>query len=233
VSQVNRLLAMLPRDAHQRLLAGGQRVRVPHRTCLCEMGDAFAHAYFPLSGLASLLATTEEGETVEVATVGAEGMIGLPLLTGSAVAPYSVAVRLSMDAVRISASTLAAELSQAPILRHVLSQYVHAVVAQTAQTAVCYRFHTGRQRLCRWLLAARDHAQADLIPITQDILGRTLGLSRTAISALAVDLQDRGVISCRHGRIRIRDRRALEVLTCECYRLLRDEAVTALSAASR
>jgi CRP-like cAMP-binding protein len=232
MSQVNRLIATLPTDVQQRLLARGQRVRVPARTTLCDMGEPCEHAYFPDSGLASLLATTEDGATVEVATVGADGLIGLPLLTDSIAAPHTIVVRLPMEAVRLPARAFVGELTQAPILRQTLNQYVHSVVAQTAQIALCTRFHSARQRLCRWLLTARDHSQADLIEITQDALAQTLGLSRTGVTAIAVDLQDRGLMRCRHGRITLLDHRGLEVLACECYRILRDECL-APAAASR
>ena len=220
MSQVNHLLRSLPREIQQRLLASCHRVSIPPRTTLCESGDRFEHAYFPVNGLVSLLSTTDDGETVEVAAIGCEGMLGLPILTGSTLAPYAVVVQLPTDALRISATALAAELTHAPLLHHILSHYVHAVVAQTSQTAVCYRFHTARQRVCRWLLVARDRSGTDTIAITQDTLAQTVGVSRTGITAIAVDLQDRGVLRCRHGRITVLDRRRLGSLSCECYRIL-------------
>ncbi len=38
--------------------------------------------YFPISGIVSLLATLEDGETIETGVVGREGMVGIPIVVG-------------------------------------------------------------------------------------------------------------------------------------------------------
>ena len=86
----NRILTSLAPAVAQRLLAQGQRVTVPRQTVLCDQGEPFEYAYFPLSGMVSLISTTEDGDTVEVASIGREGMIGLPILMPTADSPYDV-----------------------------------------------------------------------------------------------------------------------------------------------
>ena len=63
-------------------------------------------------------------------------------------------------------------------------------------------------------------ARTARIELTQERLGEALGLQRTGVTAASVALQDGGAIKARHGRITIVDRRRLESLACECYRIL-------------
>jgi len=94
---------------------------------------------------------------------------------------------------------------------------------QIAQSVVCNRYHTARQRLCRWLLMTQDRATADTIPLTQEFLGHMLGATRKRVSYAAAQLQDAGCIRQRHGQIRILNRRGLEQHTCECYRAIAEQ----------
>jgi hypothetical protein len=57
---------------------------------LARVGQRFKHAYFPLSGMISVVALLPEGLGAEVATVGNEGMMGLPILFGSGISPFHV-----------------------------------------------------------------------------------------------------------------------------------------------
>jgi CRP-like cAMP-binding protein len=219
----NRLIAALPPNVAQRLLAQHQRRVLPRRTVLCEVGDSFEYAYFPLNGMVSLLSMTDEGETVETMAIGSEGMIGLPVLLPSSDAPYSVHVQLPTEVIQIKASVLRTEVKTSPILHEIFVCYLHALLHGMSQAAVCHRFHTARQRLCRWLLAARDRADSNVLELTQEVIAQSLGIPRTGVTAVAVGLQDAGAIRCRHGRITILNRAPLEAAACECYRILREE----------
>lgn len=223
VSTQKALLATMPSDTQARLLAQAQTVAVPARTVLCEFGDPSDYAYFPRNGMVSLLSMTEDGDTVEVATVGREGMLGLPSLMRTQHTAYQANVQLPTQLLRISADALKRELSKVPALHGIFIEYAQRLFAQGAQNALCYRFHTGRQRLCRWLLTARDRADGDTLALTQELLAQTLGLPRTGVTAVAVVLQDAGAIRCRHGRITILNRTPLMARTCESYQVLRDD----------
>ena len=224
MSSPNRLLSALPRDVQARVLAQAQRVSLQKRTILNEAGDTFHYAYFPLNGMVSLLSMTEDGDTVEVATIGNDGMIGLPILLPSAQAPYRVSVQLPTEVLRLRAENLRQEISGGPALHRVLTDYMQRLLGHMAQTAVCYRFHTVRQRVCRWLLTARDRADGNTLALTQESIAQTLGVPRTGVTAVAVELQDAGALRCRHGLITVLNRGPLEGGSCECYRVLRDDA---------
>jgi hypothetical protein len=62
----NRLLGALPIAEYKRLVPLLTRALI-------------TYAHFPVSGCVSMVSTMEEG-AVEVATVGSEGLVGLPLL---------------------------------------------------------------------------------------------------------------------------------------------------------
>lgn len=79
-STENRLLAALPRGEYERLAPHLERVHLPQGKVLSEAGDRLRHAYFPCGGIVSLLSLTEEGETIEVALVGREGVVGVPIV---------------------------------------------------------------------------------------------------------------------------------------------------------
>ncbi len=54
---------------------------------LCESGDVLRHAYFPLDGLIVLLAVTDDGRGLGVATVGTDGMVGVSLALNGHISP--------------------------------------------------------------------------------------------------------------------------------------------------
>lgn len=223
----NQILASLPPAVAARLTNQSTRRSLTKRTVLYEAGEPVEWAYFPLSGMVSLLSMNEDGDSVEVSAVGREGMIGLPILLERAHASYSVQVQLPMEAIQVRASLLRAELKASPIAQQLFVNYLHVTLGAMSQLAVCHRFHTARQRLCRWLLTAHDHASSSVLQLTQEEIGQSLGVPRTGITAIAVELQDAGALHCRHGRVTIVNRAALECRACDCYRQLRDDRVIA------
>jgi CRP-like cAMP-binding protein len=79
----NRLLAALPQDEYERLLPKLEPVTLSLRQTLYEPNEPIKYVYFPNNAVASLLTLLEDGQTIEAATVGKEGMIGVPLLLGT------------------------------------------------------------------------------------------------------------------------------------------------------
>lgn len=217
----NHLLRLMPGDSRTRLLSQSTRVPLKQEAELCEAGSRQEWSYFPCSGLVSLQTMTTAGESIEIAMVGREGMIGpIPCATNQ-VTPYTVVVSLPGEAFRLRSESLLAEFDRsAPCRRALLTwsqQFLHAV----AQGSACHRFHTARQRLARWILTASDRTGSSRIEMTQEHLAQRLGLQRTCVTTASVDLQDTGAIRSRHGRITIADRRRLEAAACECYCLTR------------
>lgn len=178
------------------------------------------HAYFPFDGIVSLLSMTEDGETIEVAMVGNEGMIGVPIVLRASITPYRTVVQRPVDAMRIKAEVLTKEFNRGGRFQDLLLRYAHALLTHVSQSAVCGRFHPVEARLGRWLLVTRDRVNSDNFQYTQEFLSHMLGTPRTVVSTAACNLQDAGLIRYRRGRITILDRQGLEAAACECYRAM-------------
>lgn len=220
VPSENRLLAALPRAEYERLVPHLQRIQFRQGQVLYAAGDLVHHAYFPLGGVVSLLSSTEGGEIVEVAMVGFEGMVGLPVVLQVEAAPYTCMIQLPGEGLRIGADLLRAEFNRHGRLHWLLLRYTHALLSQVLQSAVCNRFHTVEARLCRWLLVLRDRSRSETFNLTQEFISYMLGTPRTVVTAAANRIQDAGLIRYKRGRIAILDRRGLEAAACECFEVV-------------
>jgi len=219
----NKILAALPHDEYDRLLPHLERVHLPQSKILGDAGDIIRYAYFPLNGMISLLSSTEDGETLEVAMVGNEGLVGMSLALKTQIAPYRINVQIAADALRINALALRGELLRGGKLEELILRYAHSVIIHICQSAVCGRFHTVDKRLCRWLLVARDRVKSNNINFTQEIISHMLGTPRTVVTSAAINLQDAGLIRYRRGRITILNPKGLEASACECYAVVKKE----------
>ena len=216
----NRLLAALPHEEYKRLQPQLELIQLSKRRTLYEAGDRIRHAYFLNSGMGSLLAITESGATVEIAMVGNEGMLGLPVVLRSHTTPYRIMIQMPGDAMRIKAEAILAEFKRGGELQDLLLSYTQALITQISQSAVCNRFHTMEKRLCRWLLIAHDRVDGDTFHLTQEIISYMMGAPRTGVTMAAGTLQDAGLIRYKRGKITILDRTGLEESACECYRIV-------------
>jgi CRP-like cAMP-binding protein len=137
--------------------------------------------------------------------------------------PYQIAMQIPANAVRVRSAKLREEFKRGGCLQDLLLRCMHALFVQVAQSATCSSFHTVEERLCRWLLIARDHVQTDTLHLTQEFLSHMLGVTRTSVTTVAVSLQKSGLIGYSRGKITILDRRGLEAASCGCYRVVREE----------
>lgn len=226
----NRLLSRLPRADYERLRPHLEPVRLPRGRVIYEAGEPVGHAYFLTGGMASMLVATADDDTVQVAMAGSEGAVGLPAVLGINVMPYQVMMQLKGSALRISASALGAEFGRGGALHDALLRYLHTLIAQITQSALCNRYHTIEQRLCRWLLISSERARSDLLELTQEALAHMLGSQRTGVTAAAATLRRMALIRYRHGRIQLLDRLGLEARSCECYGVIMQELEQYLAA---
>jgi hypothetical protein len=79
----NRLLSALPKAEHERLLPKLVKVALPLREILVEANEPISRVFFPLTGVVSLVIVVEGGVSLEVGTIGNEGMVGIPVFLGS------------------------------------------------------------------------------------------------------------------------------------------------------
>ncbi|MGQ0810395.1 MAG: Crp/Fnr family transcriptional regulator [Nitrospiraceae bacterium] len=217
----NAVLASLSAEEYRHVKRHLELVQLKKGSVLHQAGDRIYWVHFPTTALISLLGSTSSGLSVEVGMVGWEGCVGLPVLFGKAIHQHQGVVQLHGEALRASVDVLTSE--KFPGLNQAVLRYTYLRVMQLAQSAICLRFHSVKERFCRWLLTARDRAQSDELQFTQEFLSWMIGARRPVVATLANNLQKKGLIRYHRGEITIRNRRGLEQATCECYELMRKE----------
>ncbi len=187
------------------------------QSVLFEAGRELKHVYFPASAVVSLVVMLGSGETVEVAMVGADGVVGASAALGGRTALSRGVVQLSGDIVVCSIDGLKSAASDSPKLLSLLIRHEQTLYAQAQQSAACFAAHRVQARLCRWLLRARDLSGTDTLHFTQEYLAEMLRVRRGSVNVVARTLQSAGLIKFTRGKIQIRDAKALQDAACECY----------------
>jgi len=216
----NEILLGLPPKERETLFSKLEFVRLKTRLVLHESGDTLKSAYFPSSGLVSILSVFPDGKSVEVGLVGKEGFIGLPLVAGFRTAPTRAIAQIEGSAFRVEGETLMAVLPQCPKLERRLQQFVQVMAMQTTQIAACNRLHEVNERLARWLLMSADRIGSNSVPLTQELIAQMLGTRRSSVTVAAGTLQKAGLITYTRGDVKIIDRQKLEEAACECYEIM-------------
>jgi CRP-like cAMP-binding protein len=219
----NRLLAALPDADFGRLAPHMRSVRFEAQEILTDPVSTIRNVYFPRDAVASMLTVMEDGSSVEVATVGNEGMIGLPVFLGTETMPVDVLVQIPGEASVLDAAVFLAAAQNGGALRNLVHRYTQALLGQIAQAGACSRLHSVDRRCARWLLMSHDRVNGDEFLITHESLSQMLGVRRATVTEAASILQRAGLIAYRRGRLRIVDRGGLEEASCECYRAIRSE----------
>jgi CRP-like cAMP-binding protein len=203
------------------LLRGHARLQdIAEGTVLWDTGDEVGDAFFPVSGMISIRVLTREGHTIEIATAGREGAAGLYDHAGRPPTLTQAIVAVSGRFVRVSALAFGVALRDSREIRHLAAVCDSWLHRQCQQTAACTASHAADRRFCRHLLRASDALATNLIPLTQEAIAQSLGIRRTTATLIAQDLQQRGIISYRRGKIVINDRAKLEAAACDCYAAL-------------
>jgi CRP-like cAMP-binding protein len=219
----NRLLSLLPAQDYEHVRPLLEEVSFDGRVALFKSDEPLSHVYFPLTAVASLVLTMDDGDGVEVGTVGNEGLVGVPLTLGADRSPAEAVLQIPGDLLRITADAFRNELDRSPVFSSVMRRYSQAFFALVSQSTGCNRLHPVEQRLCRWILMTHDRVGADHLPLTQEFIAIMLGVRRASVSVAAGILQKAGMIRYRRGTIDVVDRQALEEGSCECYARVRSE----------
>jgi CRP-like cAMP-binding protein len=227
----NHLLATLIESGCERLQSQLELVHLTQGDVLYESDSRLRHAYFPTTSIVSLLSVMEDGASDEIAFVGNEGVVGVPLFMGGETTPSRAVVRSAGYAFRMQGQVLQDEFKRSSSLQHLLLRYTQALLTQIGQIAACNRHHSVHQRLCRWLLSGLDCLPVNEIRITHEAIAGMLGVRRESISKEAGELQTASLIHYKRGRIIVVDRPKLEARACECYRGMRRESTRLLKAA--
>ena len=219
----NQILAALNKTEHQQLFSQLEPVSLALGDLVYEADGSIEHVYFPQTAVFSMLATMEDGRTVEVGPIGNEGLVGLRAALGSKTTPDRVVVHMAGNALRLKTTNLKSELlSGRTGLSQNLIRYTRMLLAMTGRTSACNKLHTLEQQLARWLLIMNDYV-GDQLELTHDLMALTLGVRRAGVSVAANSFRSIGAIDYRRSYIQVVDRQRLEAIACECYQVIKRE----------
>ena len=219
----NFILARLSPEHLESLRPHLKPIELPVKLIIYQPHQRIDYAYFVESGMISVVSVMEDGGSIEVGTIGKEGMAGGCLLLGMTSVPYQFFVQLAGHGYRIEATRLKSEADRNADLRELIYKYQALFHTQTMQGVACNGLHHIQQRCCRWLLMSNDRSQSDKVSLTHEFLGLMLGVRRASVSDVLGPLQDRGWIRSNRGEITILDRKGLESGSCECYRVISEQ----------
>jgi CRP-like cAMP-binding protein len=219
----NKLLAALPHADYAALSTHFIIVPEAQGMVLFDVDDEVDQVFFPLSGMVSLLVVLKNGNAVETATVGREGVVGAMAGLGLHKSRVRAVIQLAGTVARIPASQFRRAIATSPAISNLCIRYNETLLMQARVTAACNLSHSIEARFSRWLLQSRDRTESDTVPLTQEFLSEMLGVRRTSVTEVAVKIQDAGAISYSRGIIKIVDREKLKEISCECYETLRVE----------
>jgi CRP-like cAMP-binding protein len=214
----NRLLQILSAADFELARPHLQIIEITHENLLVEAGEPVTQVYLPHSGIVSVVVRLSEGQAVEVAMTGRDGIIGASEALCDASALTDAVVLCPGTASVLAVADLKAIAGQSAAWRHLLARHQQALLAQAQQSAACNAAHSVEERLSRWLLRARDLSDGETLPMTQELLARMIGVQRNAVSIVAHALLQARVLSYSRGQIEIIDVEALRATACECYR---------------
>lgn len=220
----NELLSALLSELSDRCASHFMQVDLPVGAILdqAEYGDAYA--YFPNDALVSLLCVIDDGKAAEIGVVGNDGMVGIEGMIGGRNPYVQAKVQCAGTAFRVPNRLLRDEFNCHADMPGLLLRYMHSMMFQIGQAAICYRHHSIEQQLCRKLLTSSDHLCSDELALTQSMIADLLGVRREGVTVAAGELRRLGVIEYRRGRISILDRATLEERSCECYAILQAQS---------
>jgi len=222
----NRLLATLPEPELSRLAPEFDLVSYGLKEFIYREDEPIEHVVFPTSGVLSLISQMEDGRAIEVATIGNEGMVGLPVfLQATTTSAHRAFSQVPGESLRMSAARFSEFISGSDngALHWVLHRYTQALMSMIARAVACNALHSVQQRACRWMLITHDRIGGDEFLLTQEFLGQMLGVTRPTVNEVARELQDAAAIDYTRGRITVLSRRELEARSCECYGVIRTE----------
>ena len=218
----NRFLARLPEASYRRLVSLLEPVSLTLGQILYEARGPIEYAYFPTGAVLSALTVMEDGNAIEVATIGNEGLVGHYGYGGTR-SPHRVIVQVEDGGQRIASRALEREGTKDTQLRELLTAYHIAFMSQVSQSVACNGLHRLSQRCCRWLLMTRDRVGSDSLRLTHEYLAIMLGARRAGVTETLRPLQKAGLVKSYRGLITILDGAGLEARACECYFVVRNE----------
>src|SRR3954471_5109181 len=185
----NRLLAAAPAAVREQVATVGTLEPLEFKAMLFEEDTRVDRVIFPIVGVCSLLSIAADERIVEVATIGNEGFIGLPVfLQATLMSAHRAIAQIPGEGVVIDAPEFLEISNSGGPFQAVLMRYAQALMTQIAQGAACNRLHNLEQRCARWLLMTHDRVDSDRFLLAREFLAMMLGTGRQSVNEAAQGL---------------------------------------------
>jgi CRP-like cAMP-binding protein len=210
--KMNQCLATLPQGDYALVLPHLKLMSLGTGEILNEALSRPEMLYFPVNALIALRKDTPDGLSIDTATIGLEGLIGLSGLTGNSYFQTIVAepgLVYQMD--RLHMQRL---IDVHPMITKMCMQAAQLVIRKVSMELLCNHYHQIPQRLSRWILTRHDYLLADSLFVTHQAISDSLGIRREAVSLALAHVSG---VSVSRGQLEITDRKMLEHQSCECY----------------
>jgi CRP-like cAMP-binding protein len=218
----NRLLRLLPEDAFNLLAPHLEPVDLPVKHSLVDARQPIEHVCFIEKGLASMVAESTDGRSIEIRHIGFEGVAGYPVVLGVDQTPNKTFMQVSGEGLQIPTDDFLPVLENQPA-RQLLLRYVHTCEIQLAHSALAAAQYNMHQRLARWLLMCHDRLEGNDLPLTHEFLSLMLGVRRSGVTDELHILEGIKAIKATRGNVHILDRRALLEIASGCYGVPEEE----------
>lgn len=222
--RTNHLLASLSDAEFSRIGPHLEAVGFPRSTELEAANEQVEYVYFPTSGIASIVALDEGGDSVDTAMIGREGMTGLSVFLGTGHSPSRTIVQVALKGTRMRAEALRSVLADGGTLVRLLQRHTQVVMVTMTQLILCNRIHRLDQRAARWLLQVDERVEDEPFQVTQEFVAQMIGVQRPALSVAMRQFKDQGLVRYARGQVTIADRDGLALKSCGCIRLIAAEA---------
>lgn len=219
----NSFLGKLPRDVREQVLLQCERVQIKPLQVLHRTDEEQKYVYFPEDSILSLIIQMPDERSIEVATVGKEGVMGLSVFWGADLLPVVSIGEVPGHSLKMSAQPFRQMIKDHPALNEALQLYSQALFVLVAQGLACNSLHSLEERCAKWILMAYDRVPKDEILLTQDVLAQMLAVRRPSVTLAAGALKHAGLIQYNRGVLTILDHKGLEEAACGCYEIIKKE----------
>ncbi|MBY3027092.1 Crp/Fnr family transcriptional regulator [Rhizobium leguminosarum] len=212
----NRLLRRFPEDAFELLAPFLEPVDLPVKRSLVLPRKPIEHVCFIESGLASMVAESADGKSVEIRHIGREGIAGYPVVLGVDRTPNKTFMQVSGHGLQVATEDFLPTLENADV-RQLLLRYVHTCELQLSHSALAAAQYQMHQRLARWLLMCHDRIDGNELTLTHEFLALMLGVRRAGVTEELHILEGIHAIKSTRGKVRILNRNTLIEIAGGCY----------------
>jgi len=187
-----------------------QLVHTELRQTLIAPNEPVKQLFFPETGYVSMVTQGSQGDKVEAALIGWEGIVGAsPVLLGTDRTPHHSFVQAPGKMLVIDKSALCAAVDQSPSLHKLLLRYTQVLLVEAVQTAFVNASYQIEVRLARWVVMCHDRVDGDELTMTHDFVAMMLGVQRSSATLAVQALEGLLLIKAKRGRMTVRDRQGL------------------------